>query len=178
MKKNEIEIAKKTLKLLKVKVWQNIKLQEIVLSKNKNSFKSKNDLIKNINRYVDYLLKKESNSIEKSSHKDMLFEVIMLRFDVLQQYRKSFIMLFDSFKNKPQKTLIFIPSFLESMILIANLANIKMKGIRGNLIIKGIFVIYVATYFKWMNDSSASLEKTMTTLDNYLTNVDKLSFVF
>ncbi len=151
-------------------------MEEIIRNskKHKKSIKTKNDLLRNINRYVDYLLKKETSSIEKSSTKDMLFEVIMARFDVLQKYRDSFLTLFDSYKLKPQKSIILIPSFLESMFLTASLANIEIKGIKGSLTIKGIFIIYIATYLEWMNDTSKSLEKTMTTLDQYLNKASKI----
>ena len=176
MNKENINIALKTLKLLKKKSWGEIRLEEIIKNskKHKQSIKTKNDLLKNINRYVDYLLKKETSSIEKSSTKDMLFEVIMARFDVLQKYRNSFLTLFDSYKLKPQKSIILIPSFLESMFLTASLANIEIKGIKGSLTIKGIFIIYIATYLEWMNDTSKSLEKTMTTLDQYLNKASKI----
>ena len=176
MNKENINIALKTLKLLKKKSWSEISLKEIIRNskKHKNLIKTKNDLLKNINRYVDYLLKKETSFIEKSSTKDMLFEVIMARFDVLQKYRNSFLTLFDSYKLKPQKSIILIPSFLESMFLTASLANIEIKGIKGSLTIKGIFIIYIATYLEWMNDNSKSLEKTMTTLDQYLNKASKI----
>ena len=176
MNKENINIALKTLKLLKKKSWDGIRLEEIIRNskKHKKTIKTKNDLLRNINRYVDYLLKKEASSIEKSSTKDMLFEIIMLRFDVLQKYRNSFLTLFDSYKLKPQKSIILIPSFLESMFLTASLANIEIKGIKGSLTIKGIFIIYIATYLEWMNDTSKSLEKTMTTLDQYLNKASKI----
>ena len=176
MNKENINIALKTLKLLKKKSWSEIRLEEIIRSsKNlKKSIKTKNDLLKNINRYVDYLLKKETSFIEKSATKDMLFEVIMTRFDILQKYRNSFLSLFESFKSKPQKLIILIPSFLESMFLTAALANIEIKGIKGSLTIKGIFIIYIATYLEWTNDTSRSLEKTMTTLDQYLNKASKI----
>jgi len=176
MNKENINIALKTLKLLKKKSWGEIRLEEIIKNSKKNSksIKTKNDLLKNINRYVDYLLKKETSFLEKSSSRDMLFEVIMARFDVLQKYRNSFIKLFKSFKSNPQKSIMLIPSFLESMFLTASLANIEIKGIKGSLTIKGIFIIYIATYLEWMNDTSKSLEKTMTTLDQYLNKASKI----
>ena len=58
MNKENFNIALKTLKMLKKKSWSEIRLEEIIRSsKNlKKSIKTKNDLLKNINRYVDYLL--------------------------------------------------------------------------------------------------------------------------
>jgi len=60
------------------------------------------------------------------------------------------------------------------MILTAFLADIQIKGIKGSLTIKGIFIIYTATYFEWMNDTTESLEKTMNTLDKYLDQTFKI----
>ena len=57
MNKKNINIALKTLKLLKKKSWGEIRLEEIIKNskKNKQSIKTKNDLLKNIIRYVEYL---------------------------------------------------------------------------------------------------------------------------
>ena len=67
MNKENINIALKTLKLLKKKSWGEIRLEEIIINskKHKKKIKTKNDLLSNINRYVDYLLKKETSSMEK-----------------------------------------------------------------------------------------------------------------
>ena len=176
MNKYSIDIAKKTLLLLTKKSWEEISLDEVLRKiKNQNKeIKSKTDLLKNINSYVDYNLKNEVSSIEKSDPKDMLFEVIMARFDVLQRHRNSFLKLFKSFKFEPQKFLFMLPPFLESMFLISSLAKIKIQGLQGSIKIKGIFIIYIATCFNWAKDDTQSLEKTMTSLDKYLNQSSKI----
>ncbi len=170
MNRDSIQIAKNTLNLLKKKSWNDIELKEVYkTSRNKNKIiKTKEDLLKNINRYIDYLLKNDLSKIEISTSKDMLFEVIMARFDIIQKHRKSFLNLFNLFKHNPQKFIKIIPSFIESVFLMASLANIKLNGVGGSLKIKGIFIIYIATFFEWSNDQTNSLEKTMTVLDRYL----------
>ena len=37
--------------------------------------------------YIDFLLNNNLKNIEKSSFRDMLFEVFMARLDILNQYR-------------------------------------------------------------------------------------------
>ena len=54
------------------------------------------DLLKNLNRYVDSNLIENTQNIENSSTKDMLFEVLMARFDILQMNRVSFLKIFAS----------------------------------------------------------------------------------
>jgi hypothetical protein len=56
------------------------------------------------------------------------------------------------------------------MILMANYANISVRGLRGQLLLKGILIIYCSTFLIWLQDGSASLDKTMTSLDS---NLDK-----
>ena len=104
----------------------------------------------------------------------MLFEVIMARFDIIQSYRKSFIKIYEFLRGRPHKALIFIPSFLESMLLSANIAQLKVDGLRGRIILKGLFLVYIAIFFVWMGDETQSLEKTMTALDAYLERANKI----
>ena len=98
----EKKIARKTLNILKKKSFNSISLNE-VLNGNRNkkiNIKSKFDLLKNINDYVDHQLITEMNSLEISSSKDMLFEVLMARFDILELNRKSFLEIYKYLKKK------------------------------------------------------------------------------
>ena len=89
----EKKIAEDTLKKLYKKSWDKLTLDDILDQKvkKKKIFNTKNDLLKNINRYVDSSLIEKTKNIESSSSKDMLFEVLMARFDILQENRISFI---------------------------------------------------------------------------------------
>ena len=60
------------------------------------------------------------------------------------------------------------------MISMAGLAKIPITGIKGNLKIKGLLVIYFSSFLVWIKDNSVSLEKTMTSLDNHLDRAGKL----
>ena len=89
----EKKIAEHTLKKLHKKSWNTLTLEDVIEKKNnKQKFiKSKTDLLRNLNRYVDMLLIDKTKNRENSSTKDMLFEVLMARFDILQENRISFI---------------------------------------------------------------------------------------
>tara|TARA_Y100001970_G_C14193649_1_gene836839 strand:- start:778 stop:1311 length:534 start_codon:yes stop_codon:yes gene_type:complete len=177
MKKDDFKIAQKTLQILRKKSWNNIKIKDVYQNQNKFKIKNKNDLLISINKYFDYLLKKNLPTIEKSSAQDMLFEVLMARFDILNIHRKSIINIINHIKSKPHDFISLIPTFLESMILILSLANINVNGIKGAAKIKGVFVLYIMTSFTWSKDETSSLEKTMTTLDNYLTQINKFKIL-
>ena len=182
MKKSEKKIVESTLLLLKNKNWTDLSLKEI---KNKSKIqtfdkliKNKNTIIKKINEYFDYKLSLESKNIEQSNNKDMIFEILMIRFDLLQKYRKGVISIFNSFKSKPQDLFFLLPNIIDSIILMINFTNISSKGIIGQLKIKGILIIYISSFFTWLNDDSSSLEKTMTAVDKNLDQAGKiLSFI-
>tara|TARA_X000000368_G_C23038190_1_gene715607 strand:- start:1410 stop:1955 length:546 start_codon:yes stop_codon:yes gene_type:complete len=176
----EKKIAQNTLNLLRNKSWSALTLNEVLKGfKNKKiNFKSKSDLLKNINRYVDDQLIKKMKSIENSSTKDMLFEVLMARFDILQLNRISFLQIYIGLKKNPPIFISLIPSFLESMIITAELSNYNVNGVKGAIRLKGLMLMYFVTFFQWVDDNSPSLEKTMTGLDKNLDQAEKIIKLF
>ena len=176
----EKKIAQQTLNILKKKSWSDMTLDQALKNhKNKKiDINSKFDLLKNINRYVDNMLIKKIRSIENSSTKDMLFEVLMARFDILQLNRKSFLEIYKAFKKKPKYFIKLLPSFLESMIVTAELSKYNVNGIKGTIRLKGLMLVYFLTFFQWIDDKNSSLEKTMTALDKNLDQAEKFGKLF
>ena len=180
MKNLRAKIAQQTLKLLKLRKWKSISIDNICknlkISKKKipKNIKSKNDLLKNINQYFDDCMMVEIKSLEKSSSRDMIFEIFMLRFDLLTNYRISVLKIFTIFKKNPNKFIILLPSFITSIEKIAKASNIKTANIIGRMKIKALLIIYFATFLTWAKDNNPSLDKTMTTLDNYLQRAENI----
>ena len=173
MQNKNILIAKKTLAFLETKNWKQISVFKI-LGKQKNiTIRDTNDLFININRYFDYIQKKNLKFLEKSSKKDMLFEVLMARLDILNEHRKSVKNIIKFFFANPIKKIKLLPSFIETIILISTLSDIDIDGIKGVPKIKVIFILYIIIIYTWHKDETESLEKTMTTLDKYLNNLAK-----
>lgn len=178
MKTENNKIAEATLQILKNKLWNDLSIKEIkekVRTKNFDKIiKSKKDILKIINQYFDYRLSKVSSNLDQSDKKDMIFEVFMLRFDLLQKYRKSIIDIFNSFKKKPKDLIFFLPDILDSILYMMKLAKISTNGFIGKIKLKGLLVVYILGFFAWTKDETSSLEKTMMTLDKYLENADNI----
>ncbi len=173
MQRNKILLAKKTLNLLEKNSWSKISLANVYENEKNYSIKKKYELLININRYFDFLLKKNLSSLEVSSPKDMLFEVLMARLDILNLYRKSVKNIIKHLSKNPQEFVKLIPSFFETIIVISSISNININGIKGIPKLKTIFILYFLIVYTWNKDETESLEKTMTTLDNYLGNINK-----
>ena len=178
MNKNLKIIALETLKLLTKKSWNNLPIKEIELkSKVKlfsNLIKDRQELLYNINSYFDYILLLKSRTIENSNSKDMIFEILMMRFDLLQANRKAILSIFKSFRNNPKELVFMLPKLLISIETMLSCVKISSKGVVGKLKIKGILIIYLTAFLVWTNDETESLEKTMTFLDNSLDQAGKL----
>jgi hypothetical protein len=171
---NKISLAKKTLEYLEKKKLRDINLKNFLSNTKVPNMNNKIDLILNINDFFDFQLKKNLVNIEKSSQRDMLFEIMMARYDILNEYRASVKNIISYFISRPQGVLKLIPKLIESKILIATFANINPSGIQGVIKIKIIFALYYITLFTWFNDENESLEKTMSALDKYLNNIEKV----
>ena len=176
----EKKIAQNTLNILKNKSWNSFSLEQILknVKVKKALFKTKFDLLKTIGKYVDYLLINKTKSLENSSTKDMLFEVLMARFDILEENRKAFLEIYKIIKKKPQQFIKLLPTFLESMIITAELSKYKVNGLKGTIKLKGLMLVYFITFFQWVDDKDSSLEKTMTALDKNLDQAEKLGKLF
>ncbi len=174
MNQIKISLAKKTLQYLEKKKLRDINLKKFLTNSKVSGVNNKIDLILNIYDFFDFKLKKNLVNIEKSSQRDMLFEIMMARYDILNEYRPSIKNIINHFMSRPQEVLKLLPKSVESKILIATLANINLNGIQGVIKIKIIFVLYYITLFTWFNDENESLEKTMSFLDKYLNNIEKV----
>ena len=179
MNQQLIKLAETTLLILEKRSLHSIKIDEVYNKTNinkknlQNKVNNKRDLLRNINNYFDFKLGNIADLIDKSTRKDMIFEIIMMRFDILQIHRKPIIKIFEFFKKKPQELVFLLPSIIESIISMAGLAKIPVVGVKGNLKVKVLLVIYFSSFLVWSKDNSESLEKTMTSLDNYLDRAGK-----
>ena len=88
MNQNKISLAKKTLQYLEKKKIRDINLKFFLSNTKVSDINDKIDLILNINDFFDFKLKKNLVNVEKSSQRDMLFEIMMARYDILNEYRQ------------------------------------------------------------------------------------------
>ncbi|PPR47683.1 MAG: hypothetical protein CFH19_00293 [Alphaproteobacteria bacterium MarineAlpha5_Bin9] len=180
MKSLEFQVAEKTLFLLDKydfnKITVSMVLKSLKKKKNNNfQIKDKIYLLKSINNYFDKKLIKISESIEKSTTKDMIFELLMVRFDILNEHRSAVIKIYEYFKKNPNFFVSLLPDFINSIDLITSIAKMKKNKKSLNFIkLNGLLVIYFAAFLTWKNDKNSSLDKTMNTLHKYLNDSERV----
>ncbi|MEC8664061.1 MAG: TetR family transcriptional regulator [Pseudomonadota bacterium] len=178
-KKNETPVKQKAvesaLKLAEARGWQNISLSDIArdaeldMAVMHDSFEDRFDVLAALGRMID---RKVLENIASDNHglpeRDRLFDIMMERFDVLNDYRGGLTSILSSFKTDPKQAVISLPHLGRSMSWMLEAAGIETAGIKGAVKVIGLTGIYLKTLRVWCDDESPDMGKTMAALDKNL----------
>lgn len=103
-----------------------------------------------------------------ASHRDRLFAVIMRRFDALARHKTAIRAIARDLIFDPADALAMACAMRQSLVWMLESAGIDCNGIKGQLRLKGLGLVYAATWRVWLRDDSADLSKTMASLDRGL----------
>ena len=162
------------LSLLKNKTFAKITMKEIYsLAKihPPEAFKvakNKKDILILINDFFNQEVFKKTYNIKGSSVNDRIFEILMTRFEILNQHRKAVIGIFDYLIKKPDMFIFFAPLMIDSLRNILELSESKSDGIFGKIKVEGFLIVYISIFLVWKKDKTKNLEKTMVAIDNHL----------
>ncbi|MEM8833386.1 MAG: TetR/AcrR family transcriptional regulator [Pseudomonadota bacterium] len=101
-------------------------------------------------------------------HRDRLFDVLMERFDLINNDREAVISILRSIKFDPKQGLMTFPHLTKSMGRVLDLSGIDTDGVRGCIKITALTGIYLYTVKTWKGDDSPDMGKTMACLDRSL----------
>ncbi len=173
-------------KIIETEGWNNFSLkklaesQKISLKEIINILKSKSQILKEFSKMIDH--KVENNfdikDLENTSIKDNLFELIMLRLEYMQPYRKTLRIIIEVLKTNPLIAKSVTTNILNSIDFYLELTNAYDDSFFDIFKKKSIFVIYSYIFTIWLDDNSTELSKTMSELDRLLTFSEKLALNF
>ncbi len=109
------------------------------------------------------------------SARDRLFEILMRRFDALNDMRDGARALITGVARDPAAALALLCRLNRSCAGMLEAAGISTGGLIGLARIKGLKVVAACALHAWMSDDSADLAKTMAALDRALTRAEKLA---
>lgn len=113
--------------------------------------------------------------IEESVIRDRLFDVMMDRYDALNDHREGIVAILESFKYDPKQAVISLPHLSRSMTWMMEGAGIDTNGISGAVKVTGLTGIYVKVLKTWMEDDTPDLSKTMAALDKALERSERVA---
>jgi len=110
----------------------------------------------------------EINEQDQSVIRERLFDLIMERFDVLNENRAAILSILEGIKFDPKQAIITLPHLTKSMGRILEEAGETLDGIKGCVKITGLTAVYLYAVKAWREDDTADLAKTMAALDKSL----------
>lgn len=153
------------------KPWSAVTLVEIADAANvpfadvRADFGSKSDILTALLRAVDdEVLKRSPKRDSGQAARDVLFDVIMTRFDVLAPYKPALKSIYAS----GAADFSLAQPFLASQHWMLQAAGIGTDGLVGGLRVAGLAVTYASVFRTWLDDDDPGLSRTMAALDRRL----------
>ncbi len=160
--------------------WRSVELQdiadkaEISIEDAYEYFDDRADVLAAYGRMVDKQLLANYEAEADASCREKLFDLLMERFDVLNDNRAAVIAILDGFKGDPKEAICSFPHLGRSMSRILTAADIQTEGIKGAIKVTGLISIYLYVVRTWKEDESEDMAKTMAELDKALDKAEAL----
>lgn len=160
--------------------WRDLSYAEIAkdaglsLAEAYQAYPSKAAILTGIGRDIDARIfaSLEEDPLD-GSPKDRIFDLLMRRFDALNEHRAAFSALAWELPRTPGDGIALLCQLGASLGHMLEAAGISTAGLRGALRIKGLGAIYAAGLRAWFKDDSPDLAKTMAELDKRLGQVER-----
>ncbi len=107
-------------------------------------------------------------SQSEGSPRERLFDLLMARFDQLQQHRGGMLSLIAALRTDPATTLLLYGATLRSMRWMLDAAGIPTGGVTGVLRVHGLLAVWAYALRAWERDEGADLPATMAAVDRAL----------
>lgn len=182
-KKDDIDnIIASALALAVEKGWNYTSLREIAqrsgltLAELHEQFDDKMDILSALERLIDQKVLATCETFDsQTSVRDRLFEILMERFDALNQYREGICAILNSFRYDPKQALIGMPHLCRSMTWMLEAAGVDTMGTKGAIRVAGLSGVYLRVLKVWKDDDSSDLSRTMSALDKALDWAERTS---
>ena len=178
LKDQAIEAA---LSLAASKSWGDMTFEEIIekagvnLDEAYEYFDDKSDVLAAYGRKIDRdMIENIGHTDNTASHRELLFDVLMERFDIVNENRNAVISIISSFKGDPKQAILSLPHLGRSMSRVLELCTIPTDGFMGCARVTAVTGIYLFALKTWMDDDSPDMAKTMATLDKALDKAEML----
>jgi ubiquinone biosynthesis protein COQ9 len=151
--------------------WADVSLLDIAeaantpLSDLREQFASKTAIIAALLRAVDdEVLKRAPKRSEGQEKRDLLFDTVMTRFDLLGPYKAAL----KSIHASGAADFALAGPYLSSQHWMLQAAGIGTDGATGALRVAGLAFTYASVFRVWLEDDDPGLARAMATLDRRL----------
>ena len=100
--------------------------------------------------------------------REKLFDLVMARFDALQEHRAGVLSLMDALRTDPGLALMLWGATLRSMRWLLDAAGVPTGGPLGALRVQGMGAVWAYALRAWEKDESGDMASTMAAVDRAL----------
>ncbi|MFZ0851546.1 MAG: TetR/AcrR family transcriptional regulator, partial [Hyphomicrobiaceae bacterium] len=147
--------------------WAQVSLLDIAehakvpLGEMRDLFASKSAIIAELMRTVDREVLQRVDRAQGQEKRDLLFDVLMTRFDVLSPYKAAL----KSMAKSGGAELSLAGPLLSSQHWMLQAAGIDSSGPGGALRVAGLVGVYASVFRVWLEDDDPGHARTMAALD-------------
>lgn len=105
--------------------------------------------------------------------REHLFDLIMARFDALDDYKQAVAKIQADLSSSPVEALASASALQSSMAVALTAAGEDSSGLMGNLRVKALCAVYLRVLQVWLKDESEDLGATMKALDENLGHAEQ-----
>jgi AcrR family transcriptional regulator len=160
--------------------WADVSLAEIAeradlpIAEAHAIYPSRAAILSGVVKTIDEaVLKGTESDLAGEPARDRLFDVLMRRFDVMQPHKEALATILQDLTRDPLAALCALPRWRRSMTVMLEAAGLSAEGLRGQLRVKGLSALYLATLPVWFRDDSEDLSRTMAALDRGLSRLNR-----
>jgi AcrR family transcriptional regulator len=174
-------LVKAALGLVAEQGWRELPLASVAAAADMpletvyRQFPLKADLLAEIWKMVDRAALSGGPVDMDEPPRDRLFDVMMRRFDAMQEHREAFVALLRELRFDPVGLALNLPTVELSMRWVLETAGLPPTGVMGELRVRGLGVVYLFTVRAWLHDDSADMARTMKELDNRLRQAEQVA---
>lgn len=179
------DIVLSSLKLAQELGWNHVTLQDLAesldvkLAELHVFIDDKDDVLIALGKMIDRKVLEQVDAPDQDlSARDRLFDVMMERFDVLNDHRDGIIAIISSFKGDPKQAVISMPHLCRSMSWMMEAAGLDTGGLTGAAKVAGLSIVYLDVLRIWVKDDSPDMGKTMAALDKDLGRAEQCANTF
>ncbi|MEQ9813143.1 MAG: hypothetical protein RLO50_10195 [Azospirillaceae bacterium] len=178
------KIVRATLGLIAEEGWQAVSVTRVAAAAGMKLAEvaalahDRQGLLNLIGAAVDQAGLAEGPVDESESARDRLFEVMMRRFDFLEDNRAGFVALMGALERDPGLALRQVRPIEGSMALMLDLAGMPPHGLLGAVKTRALTLIYLDVARTWRGDDGGEMAATMKALDRRLNQAEQWANTF
>jgi ubiquinone biosynthesis protein COQ9 len=133
-------------------------------------FATTNDLVPVIAAEIDKIAFVAFRPVSGTPH-DILFDLLMARFDVLQKHRVAILSMLENAQHDCSLGRVLACATLDGIYRVIDIAKLDRPS--RPALVAGIGAVYGWAFVAWRKDASHDMTKTMAALDRALRYADK-----